>query len=206
MKQNMIISIVIVVAVCLVVVFFAVGYSRMLQPAGKPVPPTPEVTSVVVLPTEVPGTPAPTPTPETDYIGYIQRGTLKVELAKVAIQNGRSQMDPVLGVQGMYPDVVTTLYSAQKNFTTAKNLFVDAQSDYTNALKTAPRSQQVPLETLASTLNANARNSDLYIKSSQLGLANDWWNANNVYNQANLLYQANLQSTNELLRSMNLIT
>jgi hypothetical protein len=205
MKQNMIISIVIVVAVCLVVIFFAVGYSRMLQPASKPVAPTPVVTQPVVQPTEMTIIPTPIPTSQTDWVGYIQQGTTNIELGKSAIVAGKAKMDPVLGVQGQYPDVITILYSAQGNFTNAKGYFRQAQADFSNAAVTAPPSQQDTLSKTASTIGSDITSTDLYIQSTQLGLVNEWWNANNAYNQANLHYEASIQSTNNLLNSMNIL-
>jgi hypothetical protein len=205
MKQNMIISIVIVVAICLVVIFFAVGYSRMLTPVSQPTP-TPVPTEAVVTPspTAVIQTPVPTPTP-MDWVTSISNGTTNIDMGKKSVVMGRAYMDPVLAVQGQYVGVINALYSSQRNFTTAKQYFVFAQADIASAAKTAPISQQDSLSKLASVLGSDATSVDLYIQSTNLGLATEWWNANNVYNQANSQYTANIQSTNNLLDSMNIL-
>jgi hypothetical protein len=206
MKQNMIISIVIIVAVCLVGIFFAVGYSRMLQTVSPPVTPTPVPTEAVVTPNQTPAiqTPVPTPTP-VDWVTSIQNGTINIDRAKRSILQGKAYMDPVLAVQGQYVGVVNALYSSQRNFTAAKQYFIFAQADFSNAAKVAPLSQQDSLSKLASVLSSDATSTDLYIQSTQLGLATEWWNANNVYNQANSQYTGNIQSTNNLLDSMNIL-
>ncbi|HVP95246.1 MAG TPA: hypothetical protein VMS89_08770 [Methanoregulaceae archaeon] len=207
MKQNVIISIVIVVAVCLVVIFFAVGYSRMLQPVSKPAPVTPVPTEAVATPaptTAVVQTPVPTPTP-MDWVSSIQNGTDNINKAKISIVKGKANMDPVLSVQGQYANVITTLYMAQNNFTAAKQYFVSAQSDIAGAARTAPPSQQDSLSKLAAVLGSDAASTDLYIQSTKLGLANQWWDSNNAYNQANSQYTGNIQSTNNLLDSMNIL-
>jgi hypothetical protein len=205
MKQNMIISIVIVVAICLVVIFFAVGYSRMLTPVTQPTP-TPVPTEAVVTPspTAVIQTPVPTPTP-MDWVASISNGTTNIDMGKKSVVLGKAYMDPVLAVQGQYVGVINALYSSQRNFTTAKQYFVFAQADIASAAKTAPVSQQDSLSKLASVLGSDATSVDLYIQSTNLGLQTDWWNANNVYNRANSLYTGNIQSTNNLLDSMNIL-
>jgi hypothetical protein len=205
MKQNMILSIVIVVAICLVVIFFAVGYSRMLAPVSQPNP-TPVPTEAVVTPSPTPviQTPVPTPTP-MDWVTSIQNGTTNIDLGKRSIVLGKAYMDPVLAVQGQYVGVINALYSSQRNFTAAKQYFLFAQADIASAAKTAPVSQQDSLTKLASVLSSDATSTDLYIQSTNLGLATDWWNANNVYNQANSQYTGNIQSTNNLLDSMNIL-
>jgi hypothetical protein len=211
MKQNMIISIVIVVAICLVVIFFAVGYSRMLQPVVKPVPPTPVetqpvVTQPVVTPLVVTAVPTQAPTPQSDWVSSIQQGTINIDLGKAAVIKGRAKMDPVLGMQGQYPGVITALYSARDNFTAAKGFFTTAKADFSDAALTAPLSQRDSLAKTASTLGSVITSTDLYTQSTQFGLANDWWNSNNIYNQGNRQYEANIQSTNTLLNSMNILT
>jgi hypothetical protein len=206
MKQNMIISIVIVVAICLVVIFFAVGYSRMLQPVSQPVTPTPVPTEVIATPppTQVVSTPVPTPTP-MDWVTGIQNGTTNIDLGKKSVVQGKAYIDPVLAVQGQYVGVINALYASQRNFTAAKQYFVFAQADIASAAKTAPASQQDSLSKLASVLSSDATSTDLYIQATRLGLTTDWWNANNVYNQANSQYTGNIQSTNNLLDSMNIL-
>jgi hypothetical protein len=206
MKQNMIISIVIVVAVCLVVIFFAVGYTRMLQPGSNPAPVTPVPTQPVVTPP--PTTVAMTPTPtqaQADWVTSISNGTTNIDNGKKSVLKGRAYMDPVLAVQGQYVGVINALYSAQRNFTDAKQYFLFAQADIASAAKTAPESQRDSLSKLASVLSSDATSIDLYIQSTNYGLKTDWWNANNVYNQANSQYTGNLQSTNNLLDSMNIL-
>ncbi len=96
MKQNLIISIVIVVAVCLVVIFFAVGYSRMLQPVSNPVPVTTAPTQQVITPvtTTIIQTPVPTPT-QMDWVTSIQNGTTNIDKGKRSVIQGRAYMDPV---------------------------------------------------------------------------------------------------------------
>ena len=210
MKQNMIISIVIVVAVCLVVIFFAVGYSRMLQPVNNPAPVTPIPTPPEVTPSPTPVmttvAPMPVPTPaQMDWVTSIQNGTTNIDMGKQSVLKGRAYMDPVLAVQGQYVGVINALYSAQRNFTAAKQYFIFAQADIANAAKTAPVSQQDSLSKLASVLSSDSTSIDLYIMSTQYGLATEWWNANNVYNQANSQYTGNIQSTNNLLNSMNIL-
>lgn len=206
MKQNLIISIVIVVAVCLVVIFFAVGYSRMLQPVSNPVPVTTAPTQQVITPvtTTIIQTPVPTPT-QMDWVTSIQNGTTNIDKGKRSVIQGRAYMDPVIAVQGQYVDVINTLYKAQTNFTTAKQYFTFAQSDFASAAKTAPQSQQDSLSKLAAVISSVSSSTDLYIQSTNLGLSNDWWNTNNVYNQANSQYTGNIQSTNNLLQSMNIL-
>ena len=208
MKQNLIISIVIIVAVCLVVVFFAVGYSRMLQPVSHPAPVTPVQTQPVITPVQTTviqtQTPVPTPT-QMDWVASIQNGTTNIDNGKRSVLQGRAFMTPVLAVQGQYVDVINTLYKAQANFTAAKQYFTFAQADFASAAKTAPQSQQDSLSKLAAVLNSVASSTDLYVQSTTLGLSNDWWNSNNVYNQANSQYTGNIQSTNNLLQSMNIL-
>ena len=209
MKQNMIISIVIVIAVVLVVIFFAVGYSRMLQqPVSNPVPVTPVPTQPVVTPAPTPvvTTPATAPTPvQMDWVTSISNGTANIDNGKKSVVMGKAYMDPVLAVQGQYVGVINALYSAQRNFTAAKQYFTFAQADIASAAKTAPVSQQDSLSKLASVLGSDSTSIDLYIQSTKYGLSTDWWNANNVYNLANSQYTGNIQSTNNLLDSMNIL-
>ena len=115
-------------------------------------------------------------------------------------------MIPPLSIRSNYNKEANVVFSAKQNFTLAENLFVGAQADYTNALKTAPASQVATLNILISSLNAIQRNSVTYIQSSDYALAGDWYNANNAYNQANIGYQSNMESVNQLLAAMNLIT
>ena len=121
MKQNLIISIVIVVAVCLVVIFFAVGYSRMLQPVSNPVPVTTAAHAAGYYSGHDHHYSDTGTHPHPDGLGdkhserydqYRQR--------KTSVIQGRAYMDPGLAVQGQYVDVINTLYKAQTNFTTAK--------------------------------------------------------------------------------------
>jgi hypothetical protein len=207
MKKEMVIPIVVAVAVIIVVIFLAFGAMKIQNQTVTPPPatPVPTETATPVVTQPVPTAVTPAPTPEIDFVGYIQRGTAKVELAKIAVQSGRLKMDDVMQVRGQYPDVITTLYNTKTNFTNARKYYIAAQADYNNATATAPRSVKEQLDTLTSILNADVRNVDRYVQSTDLSLANDWYNANDVYNRANVLYQSNLQSTNSMLYSMNLL-
>jgi hypothetical protein len=206
LNQNMIITICIVIAVCLVALVFAYSaYSRTLplsQTLVQPTPqPTPEITPATPEPTVI----TPTPTSSYAYLDYIQSGTTKVNRAKVAIDLGKTQIVPPLAIRSTYPDVTNVIYRAKQNFTSAENLFAGAQADYTNALKTAPQSQKETLNVLISTLNADQRNAVKYVQSADYALASDWYTANDLYNQANIGYQSNMGTTNQLLAAMNLI-
>ena len=179
----------------------------MFQPANNPPPvvtPVPTQPVVTQAPTPVITTPAPTQA-QMDWVTSISNGTTNIDMGKKSIVKGKAYMDPVLAVQGQYVGVINALYSAQRNFTEAKQYFVFAQADIANAAKTAPESQRDSLSKLASVLGSVATSIDLYTQSTQYGLSTDWWNANNVYNKANSQYTGNLQSTNNLLDSMNIL-
>jgi hypothetical protein len=207
LSPNLIITIVIVVAVCLVALVFAYSvYSRALPLSQITVSPTPVPTPEIIQPTPEPTVITPVPTSAYAYLDYIQSGTDKVNRAKKAIENGKALMIPPLAIRSNYNKEANVVFSAKQNFTSAENLFVGAQADYTNALKTAPQSQKETLTILISSLNAIQRNSVTYIQSSDYALAGDWYNANNAYNQANIGYQSNMESVNQLLAAMNLIT
>jgi hypothetical protein len=207
LSLNMIITIVIVVAVCLVALVFAYSvYSRALPLSQITVSPTPVPTPEVIQPTPEPTVITPVPTSAYAYLDYIQSGTDKVNRGRKAIENGKALMIPPLAVRSNYNNEANVVFSAKQNFTSAENLFVGAQADYTNALKTAPQSQKETLTVLISTLNAIQRNSVTYISSSDYALAGNWYSANDAFNQANIGYQSNMGATNQLLAAMNLIT
>jgi hypothetical protein len=207
LSLNMIITIVIVVAVCLVALVFAYSvYSRALPLSQITVSPTPVPTPEVIQPTPEPTIITPVPTSAYAYLDYIQSGTDKVNRGKKAIENGKALMIPPLAIRSNYNNETNVVFSAKQNFTSAENLFVGAQADYTNALKTAPQSQKETLTVLISTLNAIQRNSVTYISSSDYALAGNWYSANDAFNQANIGYQSNMGATNQLLAAMNLIT
>jgi hypothetical protein len=207
LSLNMIITIVIVVAVCLVALVFAYSvYSRALPLSQISVSPTPVPTPEVIQPTPEPTIITPVPTSAYAYLDYIQSGTDKVNRAKKAIDNGKALMIPPLAIRSNYNNEANVVFSAKQNFTSAESLFVGAQADYTNALKTAPQSQKETLTVLISTLNAIQRNSVTYISSSDYALAGNWYSANDAFNQANIGYQSNMGATNQLLAAMNLIT
>jgi hypothetical protein len=207
LSPNLIITIVIVVAVCLVALVFAYSvYSRALPLSQITISPTPVPTPEIIQPTPEPTVITPVPTSAYAYLDYIQSGTDKVNRGKKAIENGKALMIPPLAIRSNYNKEANVVFSAKQNFTSAENLFVGAQADYTNALKTAPQSQKETLTILISTLNAIQRNSVTYIQSSDYALAGDWYSANNAYNQANIGYQSNMEATNQLLAAMNLIT
>ena len=115
-------------------------------------------------------------------------------------------MVPALAIRSNLNNETTAVFNAKSNFTSAENLFVSAQADYTSALKTAPDSQQQTLTILISSLNAVQRNSVTYAQSSDYALADDWYSADDAFNQANVGYQSNIGITNQLLAAMNLIT
>ncbi|MEI6294128.1 MAG: hypothetical protein WCP36_10615 [Methanomicrobiales archaeon] len=207
LTPNLIITICIVVAVCLVALVFSYSvYSRTLPISQPTVQPTPAPTQEIVQPTMVPTVITPVPTSAYAYLDYIKAGTDKVNRAKNAVDNGKALIVPPLDIRSNLNKETTMVFNAKQNFTSAENLFVDAQTDYTNALKTAPDSQVATLNVLISTLNAVQRNSITYIQSSDYALAGDWYSANNAYNQANTGYQSNMGSVNQLLQAMNLIT
>ena len=206
LSQNLIITIVIVIAVCMVALVFAYSaYSRTLPLSQPAVQPTPGPTPEIIQPTAAPTVITPVPTSSYAYLDYIQSGTDKVNRARTAIDNGKTLMIPPLSVRSNLNNETTAVFNAKQNFTVAENLFVNAQADYTNALKTAPQSQIETLNVLISTLNAVQRNTVTYISSSDYALAGDWYSANNAYNQANIGYQSNMGATNQLLAAMNLI-
>ena len=207
LSQNLIITIVIVIAVCMVALVFAYSaYSRTLPLSQPTVQPTPAPTPEIVQPTPAPTVITPFPTSAYAYLDYIQSGTDKVNRAKIAVENGKSLMVPPLAIRSNLNSETTAVFNAKQNFTSAENLFVNAQAEYSNALKTAPQSQKETLTILISTLNALQRNTVTYISSSDYALAGDWYSANNAYNQANIGYQSNMGTTNQLLGAMNLIT
>jgi hypothetical protein len=204
---NIIIAVCIVVAVCLVALVFAYSaYSRSLPLSQITVQPTPEPTPEIIQPTPAPTVITPVPTSAYAYLDYIQSGTDKVNRAKRAIENGKALIVPPLAIRSNLNNEANRVFSAKQNFTSAENLFVSAQADYSNALKTAPQSQKETLSILISTLNAVQRNTVTYVQSSDYALAGDWYSANDAYNQANIGYQSNMGITNQLLAAMNLIT
>lgn len=203
----MIISIVIIVAVCLVALVFAYSVYARTLPGSQPPPvqPTPVPTPEIITPTPVPATATPVPTSAYAYLDYIQSGTDKVNNAKLAIDNGKALIVPPLAIRSNYPGVVNVVYSAKENFTQAETLFAGAQADFSNGLKTVPPSQKQSLSVLISTLNAVQRNTAKYVQSADYALAGEWYYANDAYNQATLGYQSNMQSVNQLLAAMNFI-
>lgn len=206
LSQNLIITIVIVIAVCLVALVFSYSvYSRTLPLSQPTVQPTPVPTQEIVQPTPVPTIITPVPTSAYAYLDYIQAGTNKVNSAKRSVDNGKALLVPAIAIRSNYNAETNAVFAAKQNFTTAENLFVGAQADYTNALKTAPPQQVATLNVLISTLNAIQRNTQTYVSSSDYALAGDWYNANDAYNRANVGYQSNMGSTNQLLAAMNLI-
>jgi hypothetical protein len=207
LTPNMIITIVIVIAVCLVALVFAYSaYSRTLPLSQVAVQPTPVPTTEIIQPTPEQTVITPTPTSSYAYLDYIKSGTDKVNQAKIAIDNGKVLIVPPLAIRSNYNNETNVVFSAKQNFTSAESLFVSAQADYTNALPTAPQSQKETLTVLISTLNAIQRNSLTYVQSSDYALAGDWYSANDAYNQANVGYQSNMGATNQLLAAMNLIS
>lgn len=207
LSPNLIITIVIVVAVCLVALVFAYSvYSRALPLSQITVSPTPVPTPETIQPTPEPTVITPVPTSAYAYLDYIQAGTDKVNRAKKAVDVGKSLIVPPLEIRSNYNNETNVVFKSKQSFTSAENLFVGAQADYTNALKTAPASQVETLNVLISTLNAVQRNTVTYISSSDYALAGDWYSANDAYNSANVGYQSNMQTTNQLLAAMNLIT
>ena len=207
LTPNIIVTICIVIAVCLVASVFAYSaYSRTVPLTQPTVQPTPEPTAAVIQPTPVPTVITPVPTSAYAYLDYIQSGTDNVNRAKKAIENGKALMAPSLAIRSNLNNEATAVFNAKQNFTSAEKLFVTAQADYSNALKTAPESQKQTLSVLISSLNAIQRNSVTYMQSSDYALAGDWYTANDVYNQANVGYQSNIGITNQLLAAMNLIT
>lgn len=207
LSPNLIITIVIVIAVCLVALVFSYSvYSRNVPISQPIVQPTPEPTPEIVQATPLPSVITPVPTSAYAYLDYIQSGTDKVNRAKKAIENGKALIVPPLAIRSNYNAETNMIFSAKQNFTSAENLFVAAQGDYTNAIKTAPPQQVATLNVLISTLNAVQRNSVTYIESTDYALAGDWYSANNAYNQANIGYQSNMGSVNQLLQAMNLIS
>lgn len=207
LSQNLIITIVVVIAVCLVALVFAYAvYTRALPLSQPAVQPTPQPTPEIVQPTATPTVITPVPTSAYAYLDYIQSGTDKVSRARKAIDNGKALMVPALSIRSNYNSETTAVYNAKQNFTLAENLYVGAQADYSNALKTAPPQQVATLNVLISTLNSIQRNSVMYISSSDYALSREWDSANNAYNQANLGYQSNMVATNQLMAAMNLIS
>jgi len=207
LKPNMIITICIVIAVCLVALVFAYSaYSRTLPLSQPTVQPTPVPTQETIQPTPAPTVITPTPTSAYAYLDYIQSGTNKVNNAKKAIESGKALMGPPLAIRSNTNQEANEIFGAKQNFTSAENLFVSAQADYTKAIPTAPQTQKDSLNILISSLNAVQRNSVTYVQSSDYALAGDWYNANNAYNQANSGYQSNIGNVNQLLAAMNLIT
>ncbi|MCU0630756.1 MAG: hypothetical protein MUF37_06360 [Methanoregulaceae archaeon] len=207
LSPNLIITIVIVIAVCLVALVFSYSvYSRTLPISQPTIQPTPEPTPEIVQPTPAPTVITPVPTSAYAYLDYIQAGTDKVNNAKKAVESGKTLLIPALAIRSNYNAETNAVFSAKQNFTSAKNLYVNAQEDYSNALKTAPPQQVATLNVLISTLNAIQRNTDTYISSSDYALAGDWYSANDAYNRANIGYQSNMGATNQLLAAMNLIS
>jgi hypothetical protein len=203
---NIIVTICIVIAVCLVASVFAYSaYSRTIPLTQPTVQPTPEPTPEIVQPTPLPTVITPVPTSAYAYLDYIQSGTDKVNRARRAIDAGKALMVPPLAIRSNLNKETTTVFNAKQNFTSAEKLFVDAQADYSNALKTVPDSQKQTLTVLISTLNAVQRNSVTYVQSSDYALAGDWYSADNAFNQANVGYQSNIGTINQLLAAMNLI-
>jgi len=205
MKQNTLVTIIIVIAICLVAVVFAYSayshtlpLSRAIVPVATPVetiPPTPEPTVIT-----------PVPTSTYAYLDYIQAGTTKVTQAKTAMNNGMNQMIVPLSVQTNTVEITNVLYATKQNFTDARDLFKGAQADYTHALTTAPASQVASINTLISVLNSDQRNAESFMSSVDYALAYRWFDSNSAYNQAKLLYQANMDSTNQLLTAMNFVS
>jgi|GEM_PF-2365483 len=206
LSPNLIITIVIVIAVCMVALVFAYSvYSHALPLSQLTVQPTPVPTPEIVQPTAAPTVITPVPTSAYAYLDYIQSGTDKVSRAKILVEKGKSLIIPPLAIRSNLNNETNAVFSAKQNFISAENLIVGAQADYSNALKTAPPQQVATLNVLISTLNAVQRNTVTYIQSSDYALAGDWYNANNAFNQANIGYQSNMGTTNQLLQAMNLI-
>jgi len=207
LSPNLIITICIVIAVCLVALVFSYSvYSRTLPLSQPTVQPTPVPTQEIVQPTPAPTVITPVPTSAYAYLDYIQTGTDKVNLAKKTVEKGKSLLIPPLAIRSNLNNETTAIFNAKQNFISAESLFVGAQGDYSNALKTAPPQQVATLNVLISTLNAVERNTVTYIQSSDYALAGDWYNANTAFNQANIGYQSNMGTTNQLLQAMNLIS
>jgi hypothetical protein len=206
LSPNLIITIVIVIAVCMVALVFAYSvYSRTLPLSQPTAQPTPEPTPEIVQPTPAPTAITPVPTSAYAYLDYIQSGTDKVNSAKKEVEKGKTLMIAPLSIRSNYNNETNVVFSAKQHFISAENLFISAQADYTSALKTAPQSQQETLSVLISTLNAVQRNTVTYKESSDFALAGNWYNANDAYNRANVGYQSNMGTTSQLLAAMNLI-
>lgn len=197
LSPNLIITIVIVIAVCMVALVFAYSvYSRTLPLSQPAVSSTPEPTPEIVQPTPAPTAITPVPTSAYAYLDYIQSGTDKVNSAKKEVEKGKTLMIP-LSIRSNYNNETNVVFSAKQHFISAENLFISAQADYTSALKTAPQSQQETLSVLISTLNAVQRNTVTYKESSDFALAGNWYNANDAYNRANVGYQSNMGTTSQ---------
>lgn len=207
LKQNMIITICIVVAVCLVALVFAYSaYARTLPLSQPAVQPTPVPTPEVIQPTPVPTVITPTPTSVYAYLDYIQSANDKMSRGKRAVENGKLLMVLPLASRSGTPNMSNVIFAAKQNFTSAETLFTGAQEDYSSAMITAPQSQKEALNILITTLNSVKKSVVSFTGSSNSALAGEWFSANDVYNQASLSYQSSMETTNQLLAAMNLIT
>ncbi|MDD1718645.1 MAG: hypothetical protein LUQ25_01170, partial [Methanoregulaceae archaeon] len=162
---------------------------------------TPEVTTP---PTGVPT--QPPATPSMDYSAWIDRGNSEIIQGRAAIQSGRDSLHNAMVKQGVSPEVVTILADTEYSFSAARTHFLNAGDYYSQASGTAPDGIKAQIALAESMVPQVLRSCQLYLDATHAAQANDWYNANNLENQANLMYQAGNSSLNEVLQSLGLVS
>ena len=182
----------IVLAVCIAI---AICVSGCTQP--------PKVPNVTAQPTTVVQTFTPvvtaTPTPAPDYLTLINAGNAQITAGKNSIDAGKADLQLAIGTQGQTVGVQNLLMRSEANFTAAKAQFTAAQSYYTQAVPVAPSGLVSTLELMTGTLPSTIRACDTYLASNKAAQNFDWYNANDLFNKANLQYQTSMQTTDQLL-------
>ncbi len=159
-------------------------------------------------------TPTPTPTPaltETTppglaYVTLLTQGKNEIDLAKRALDEGKAYLADAMTKQSGRPEVTIILGQAQANFTLAKSHFQAANTEYGQAQSIAPPLLTTQLTILMDSTKDCSDACDLYLNAVKLAGKQDWYNADNQANAANLKYRTAIEQINDILNSLNMLT
>ncbi len=159
-------------------------------------------------------TPTPTETPSLTttispgltYITLLADAKNEIDLAKSALDQGKSYLADAMTKQSQTPEVITLLSQARANFTLAKSHFQAANAYYLEAQKMAPPLLVTQITILIDSTQDCMDACDMFLDAVALAEKQDWYNATNLANSANLKYRTAIEQINDILNSLNMLT
>ncbi|MDD1717583.1 MAG: hypothetical protein LUO88_00780 [Methanoregulaceae archaeon] len=156
-------------------------------------------------PTATPSLAATTP-PGLTYVTLLTQGKNEIDLAKSALDEGKAYLADAMTKQSQKPDVIIILGQARANFTLAKSHFQAANTAYREAQSIAPPLLTTQLTILIDSTNDCSDACDMFLNAVTLAGKQDWYNADNQANTANLKYRTAIGQINDILNGLNMLT